>query len=499
MKENELDDLSEKKESEQDSNSIDIENPVNIKEVNQDSDEDEDIQRPRIQTIDDLLRDDSEVINYSFASYSLDSQNNDILLAKYLYISKDFIFMFTLLMSSSLNFSFLYYPFLFLSIICFFLLFSKSKSGKKYKFIIELISLIYSIGLLAIKIYFIVLIKSKEKRYDEDKKQFLIDLGILLLFKTNSNFFMIITFFGEALVFVISIVSLTISHLCEDFDTSDNVDKNMTKNEFYKMLAICIYLVYFNILGFAIFNRSILTLCYITPMNLLLYFLSTNSNRRLLFFVFKFLNVFQIIAISIQIILINIFNINSIRNSYIDNDDMPYPKIVNIWTKIGINQAFDMHMEIETIVSEFCAYLFAVSSLLALSFSFNKLTMEKMKIANQNISNIENEEEEEEEKNCIIEIYEKIKNYFLSPSFISHICRISAVFWLYFYQNFYSIGVIIWLLFAFLFKHIKSNRFVTIIFLSPMVIICLFCYHLSNIDGFFENIEDNKQINYRRF
>jgi hypothetical protein len=264
------------------------------------------------------------------------------------------------------------------------------------------------------------------------------------------------------------------------------------------MLAICIYLVYFNVLGFAIFNRSLLTLFYITPMNLLLYFLSMNSNRRLLFFVFKFLNVFQIIAISIQIILINIFNINSIRNSYIDNDDMPYPKIVNIWTKIGINQAFDMHMEIETIVSEFCAYLFAVLSLLALSFSFNKLTMEKMKIAHQNISNIENEEEEEE-KNCLIEIYEKVKNYFLSPSFILHVCRISAVFWLYFYQNFYSIGVIIWLLFAFLFKHIKSNRFVTIIFLAPMVIICLFCYHLSNIDGFFENIEDNKQINYSRF
>ena len=90
MKENELDDLSEKKESEQDSisNSIDNEGLLKIEEGSQNNNEDEEIQKPGLQSIDELLRDDSEIVDYSFDSNSLYMQNSDILLAKYLYISK---------------------------------------------------------------------------------------------------------------------------------------------------------------------------------------------------------------------------------------------------------------------------------------------------------------------------------------------------------------------------------------------------------------------------
>ena len=473
-----------------------IESILVNEEEEEDEDDDDDDYNLKIEPLDSILRSNSEIRSYS-TSFVIDTKNNDLLLAKYLYIGKDFIFMSILLMSSSLNFSWLYFPFLFLSIICYFLLFKNSKQVKKVKLIIEIISLIYSIGLLIFKIYYIELVK-KGERFG-NKKQTLIDLGILYLLKSNRNMFMAITFFGESLVFTFSLISIIISYLCSDFYTDENYHKNMTRDEFFKMMAVCIYIVYFNIVGFAIFNRSILTLCYITPMNILLYFLSINSNRRLLFYVFKILNVIMIITISIQILLINILNIDSIRNSFIDNDNMPYPKIINNWTKIGINQAFHENMTIDKIISEFCAYLFAVSSLLFSIFSYKKLTKERMIKCYQNISNDINEEEENKGNNIFKEIFETFKDYLLSPSFILHMSRISAVFWLYSYQNFYSIGVVIWLLFSFLYLHIKNNRFVTIIFLLPMVMVCLFCYHFSNIDGFFENINDDDIYIYSRF
>ena len=452
--------------------------------------QEEDDSHIRTETLDDILTGSSYIYNYDPALLKR-TQANSLLFAKYTYITKDFFFMSILLLSPSLNFSWLYYPYLFLSLICYFLLFKSSQCSKKIKLIIEIIALIYSISLLSFKIYYVIKIKRGE-RYLE-KKEFLIDLGIECLLKSNRFFFYVITFIGEVFVMIFSIISLYISCICSDFYTDENIRKNLTKEEFFKMMAICIYFVYFNVLGFAIFNRSILTLCYIAPLNLLLYFLSMNSNRRLIFYVFKTMCICMILAISIQIILINILNINSIRNTYITNDDMPYPKIVNKWTKYGINQAFNENMSIVKIACEFCAYFFSVSSLMSTIFSYKKLTYERMIRAYNNLVE-KNGEEEEKEENIFFQIFEKIKNIFFNPSLILHICRISAILWLYFYQNFYSIGVVIWLFFAFLFKHIKSNRFVTITFLSPMVIVCLFCYHLSNIDGYFDDL-NNKENN----
>ena len=255
-----------------------------------------------------------------------------------------------------------------------------------------------------------------------------------------------------------------------------------------------IYSAYFMIFGFAIFNRSISTLCYIFIMNLFLYFVSMNSNRRYLFYFFRFFSLIMIIALSVQIILINVLNINSIRYKYISEEEEeeadPYPIIINFWTKIGINQAFHQNMPMSKITKEFCGYFFAISSLLVFIYSYKKLTKEKMIRAYKNVSD-NDLEEEEKKKNCFIKLIETIVDYFLSPSFILHICRIAAILWLYSYQNFYSIGVIIWLFFAFIFIHVKSNRFVTITFLSPMVIICLFCYHYSNIDGISDDFKNN--------
>ena len=452
-------------------------------------------------TLDSLLRTESNLLDFSLTDASLMYKKNDIVLAKHLYIAKDFTFMLILLISSGLNFSWLYFPFLFLSFICYFLLFKSTKSSKKLKKFIEYFSLIYALGILSLKIYYIILIKNGYtfiESYDR-----ILDLGIPYLLNCSSLFFLIITILGESLIIIFSIIAIIISYLCSDFDTSDKITQHLTKDKFFELMTICIYFAYFMIIGFAIFNRSILTLCYIFPMNLMLYFFSMNLDKKCLFYVFKFISIIMIFAISAQIVLINYFNIYSIRNKYIDDDmeDDPYPRIINFWTQLGINQAFDETMPMDKITKEFCGYFFAIASLLVLIYSHKKLTKEKMINAyfnkSDNILNKEEDEKEEEYNNWFIEFLSRIKDYFFSPSFILHTCRISAILWLYFYQNFYSIGVIIWLFFSFLFIKIKSNRFVTIIFLSPMVIICLFCYHFSNIDGLCKDIEGD--IIYSRF
>ena len=111
-------------------------------------------------TIDSLLKSESHLIDYSLTDTSLIYQNNDITLAKHLYIAKEFTFMLILLIASGLNFSWLYFPFLFLSFICYFLLFKSTNCTKKLKLFIEFFSLIYALGILAIKVYYIIVIKS---------------------------------------------------------------------------------------------------------------------------------------------------------------------------------------------------------------------------------------------------------------------------------------------------------------------------------------------------
>ena len=463
--ENELEDLSERTDSKDLSSSIpQKEESSSNKEggrlqsinalLGQESDEEEDGDVPKLQSIDALLRNDSEVINYSIAE---DYESNDVILAKYLYVGKDFFYMFILLISSGLNFTWSYFPFLFLAFISYFLLFKSTRCTKKLKKIIEYTSLIYAFALLGIEIYLIASIKNGNKF--DDYEEMLSNLLIHYSLIETSSFNMITSFIGECLVIVFSIISLVISYICQDFNTSEQVlkNRNITEEEFYWLMTKCIYLSYFMIVGFAIFNRSILTLCYILPMNLLLFFLSMNSNKNLLFYIFKFLSIIMIIAITGQIFLINLFNIKSIRDSLNTNKESEFKPTINFWTQLGINQAFDEKMKIEKILEEFSGYFFAIASLLMLIFSSNKITVDRMRKAIENSLNNKDidEEEEENEENFFIKLLIRIREYFLSPNFILHICRISAILWLIMYQNFYSIGIIIWLFFSFLYIHIK--------------------------------------------
>lgn len=277
---NELQDVSERSESNDISSSSNTENNFlpTQKEggglrsiqslLGQEGEEIEDADNPKLQSIDAILRNDSEVLNYTISD---DYGSNDMVLAKYLYVTKDFIYMFILLLSSGFNFGWLYFPFLLLSFISYFLLFKSTRFTKRLKKIVEVISLVYGLALLGLKIYLVV-----EER--KDLIDIFVNLGKSLIGgefeKTTLNIVRI--FLGESLVIIISIISLIISYICTDFNTSEQIQKNrnMKEEDFYWLMDKCIYFAYFMIVGFAIFNRSILTLCYILPMNILLFFIN---------------------------------------------------------------------------------------------------------------------------------------------------------------------------------------------------------------------------------
>ena len=102
---NELQDVSERSESNDISSSSNTENNFlpTQKEggglrsiqslLGQEGEEIEDADNPKLQSIDAILRNDSEVLNYTISD---DYGSNDMVLAKYLYVTKDFIYMFIL-------------------------------------------------------------------------------------------------------------------------------------------------------------------------------------------------------------------------------------------------------------------------------------------------------------------------------------------------------------------------------------------------------------------
>ena len=403
-------------------------------------------------------------------------------------LAKEFIFIFVLLLSPGLNFSLLYFPLVLLAIIYIFLFYQLGNCSKKFKKVIEFISLGYSAVLLGAKLFFIILIK-RGHEYD-NINNLLINLGLPFLLDTNSIFFMIISFFGESLVILISIISIIISHLYyEDIVYEDLIWNKRTKMNLFNILAKCIYFTYFMIVGFAIFNRSISTLIYISIMNIMLYLLSIDFDKFCLLRIFKIFSILLFLCTFFQSIVINVFNIYSVREHFlneennIDKNFTEYPKIINFWTKLGINQSFHENMPIIDVIEEYFGYFFSVGSTISFIFSFLKLNLE---------SQFESRLSEFQEVPIIeSDFYKFFKKNLLHPKFIIQICRIAAIFWLYFYQNFYSIGVIIWLFFGFLIQNVRSNKLVTNLFLSPMIIISLFCYHFSNIDGLFQDHKDS--------
>ena len=452
----------------------------------------------------------------------------------HLYNIKDYIFFFILMISSSMNFSYLYLPFIFFGIIFKFLIGNNKEFSKSLKYLLEIISLAYSILLAAFKIVSFILIKNENVFINEHEDLFL-NLGICFLRDKDNLFYLIMTFLGEGIMIIFSLYSVLISHFCRNFKPTN--DTSLMENTFWKTRNL-ILLNYIFILSFSVFNVSFLTLFYMCVLQIIFLLDSININRKIMRNLFKIMCFLFIFIILIHISAINVLNIPQFQEDILHQEEIKekdselFEKVYSIWTKIGINYAY--HHKKLYILKEWIGYFAAILSLITLTFSLNIIKVKELtEIHKKKIINLKtaktilkmNEEEEKKNNkkkviknekimnkiikvkmafknigNYIKQAFRNILNFIISPAFIIQFSRIMSIAWIYFYRNFYSLGIFITLFFSFLFLSTKSNKYLTIFLLTPMVFISLVCFHFSNINGFFENYEEDiERIKYMHF
>ena len=431
----------------------------------------------KLKSVNSILMEDSD---YDPSILTEDEENKeyDSSLPTIIYNIKDYCFIFALLASSWFNYNFLSLPYIILGIILSYCLFSNTKKAYIFKSYSQYFGLIYSIMALVNKILLIVLTK-KENKYIVEHKNIFINLGIKILLDKEEKVYLVATVVGDCLVILFSIISTVISKLFIDDNLNENINKKIPENEMYHLIIKHLLINYFLILGLAIFNTSILSLIYLFLMNFLLFLVSKHSDVKILSIVFKIINIFIYAFIIIQIFFINFFNTYLFRDSLSSKDKEYSP-----FTQFGINFLPDKSKGLGKILPHMVSYIFAIISMISFAVSNNRITFYMI----DDIPKEQNIEEENEEiSNNIIKILLiKIKEYFASPNFILHICRVFGIAYLYFFRNFFGIVIFIWLLFTFLFLYVDSNKNLTYAALITLLL-SLFCLHISNIDGYFES------------
>ena len=450
----------------------------------------------------------------------------------YLYNIKDYLFFFAIMLSTSINFNYLYLVFVFVGIIYIFLIRNNNDSSKFFRLILEIVILVFSFLLTIIKIVCLVLIK-KDNKYINDHKELFLDLGLCYLRDQDSIFYFIMSFLGEAIMIFISLYSFIISLLCRHFSPLNDI--SLMENSFWTNRNLII-LNYIFILCFSVFNVSFLTLFYMCFIQFIFFLDSVTNNRKKIQSFLKFSCFLFLIMILIQVTAINILNIPRLQENILHKEEIPkgsefFDKVYSLWTQIGINYAY--HHLLKYVIKEWIGYLAAICSILSLTYSIKTIKVNENCQKHKNIGmnfrtakTILKQSEENEKKNklkinqepekkneklekikkifssiieSIKQFFRDILNFITSPAFIIQFSRIMSIIWIYFYRNFYSLGIFITLFFSFLFISTKNNKYLTIFLLTPMIFISLCCFHFSNINGFFEEYEEVKRIKYLHF
>ena len=440
----------------------------------------------------------------------------------YYYNIKDYLFFFSLMICSSMNFSYLYIPFIILGFILQFLIGNNSINSKSIKYFFELASMIYSILLIIIKIIFLSLVNNDNSFISKNSAIFL-DIGICYLRKNNTSFYFIMTFLGELLVLLFSFYSIIISRKCKYFSIEN--DTSLMKNNFWTSGNLII-LNYIFILSFAVFNVSFLTLFYMSILQILFLLNSIKINQiildKLSRTIFKILR----ILILIQIGFINLFNIPRLQENILHKEDIKDKygnlKVYSIYTQIGINYTYND--KISYVLKEWIGYLAGVLSLIILTFSLNNLRLYEIELVKNSSSmsflkarSLLIEEDEIDDKknsgkklakikrikrkvskgiNTVKNKLEIIIKFIISPICIIQFCRVISIFYIYFYPNYYSIGIYIPLCFSSIYVDVNKNKKLTLYLLTPTVFIISFFYQLSNINGLFENYSPIRKRKY---
>ena len=418
-------------------------------------------------------------------------------IAKILYHFKDYLFLLALLVSPIPNYSYLTLFYVVIAILnCLFLL-SKSDKIKNAKLALEIIVLAYATIVLIIKIVFISM---RNKPFITNNRDFLIDLGMTFLKNENNSHYPLFefeAFFADCIIIALSILCMLISIFCRKFTEKDD----RTKKTHLRNTSIMIWLVYLSVIGLCCFNISFSTLIMIIAAQISLFVWVIKEDRSTIV-VMKFCQAVILLFSITLLILINVFNILSLREKYFPFIDGQgdFEKTLKAFGVIGVNPRTKEEVNFKEGILHFITYCTISLTIILCSTTF-KIVSSRFVINEPAISPdlVEQPIKEEKKENKCIKFLKTIYEYLQSPYFILHFCRIGVIFWLYVYRNYPSVGLLIWLFFSFLVLNIKKMKYLTFIVKWPCLLYTIWTIHISNIKGILlqDAIEDNeKRIKY---
>ena len=384
---------------------------------------------------------------------------------KVLYHIKDYLFTLLLLIMPCPNFSYLSIPYYFFGIISIFYLLKTNIESRNRKYILEIIIFFYSIFSLIFKGVCLI--------YDNlFNDELIIQIGIAIKKNKDDIFYVFTTFVPDSAIFIISILSIIITKISKNYTII--IDSMMNKKKFSNIFSIFLWLNFIFISALSCFNISFLTYIYIILINipiLLWCFNFENSKNKQLFY---FISIFSLIIMISSNLALVYFNIHKYYPE--KNKDL-----LSLIQKLGIEN-LNLEFKVENmllwtgyILSNICIVLLITTQKLINT----KIEKEKIKkiIIDENKSNNSKSIEE----STIKKIIQYIKNYLSSPSFVLHFTRFGIIAWIYFYRNYPSFFLLIWLCITFINVKTSKNLLITKYIAFPSLYYTITLMHYTNI------------------
>ena len=418
-------------------------------------------------------------------------------------IRKDYMLFFFLFLSSSFNFNYFFLLYIFLGTIYLSCLGNFNSKPKKLKYFFEIFIIGYTSYLLLFKIIIYSLIRNENKDIVINKKDLFIDLGNCILKDRDSYFYFIMNFLPEVLIILSSGYGILISFRTRLITPNDLKVKNITNFKLNKYVLF----IYVLMICCTMFNLSFLSLFYIICIQIILFLCSIKFREKIIKKILKYMIYLITMLSSLQIIFTNVLNIPSINKKLFNNSEKSENKKYLISRQIGLNINNESE-DTQEIVIHFIGYFFSIIALLILINTKSKLSIGSIKEENNEEIN-ENDKNEDDKnsnqvdkfvfkKSIFYKIIDKIMKFIYHPIFNFEISRIISITWTYFYRNIFSLGILIFIFISFLSPHIKRNKYLVIFILSPMVLLSLCAFHISNITGMFKNLSQKEESGYSR-
>jgi hypothetical protein len=329
-------------------------------------------------------------------------------------------------------------------------------------------------------------------------------------------------FLPEIVLMAICGYGILISFRCRLLKENDKIPKIITGEKLTKY----IFIIYLFLVTFTNYNLSYLSLIYMLSIQFLMLMNSIKFNERIVKRLLKIVLNILCILIFIQIILINFFNVPSIQimaedyyNKLVfENDTLRY----FTWKQIGIfSNSSDNYTKLanntyyykpedssqsaepadEIVFLKFQIYFFSILTLIIVKNTLNKLNMERKYAIQNNIASSNNNTNRNPNGNktmakingFITKMITNIILFLSHPTLNFETSRILSIFWTYYYRNIYSLGILIFISLSFFSVHKKKNKYLVSFLLTPMLILSLGSFHISNTDGLFEELRINEE------